>query len=453
MKSKVNNATYALILINLCVAFGLAQLSNGSLRAQFFATFGLIAISLASLLSVSRSSRFSCLSFRSVLVIASSMAVGLFFSQPLLEDDHFRYLWDGFITATTGRPYVYAPSYFFDAPAIPAQLHAALSGVNHPDLTTVYGPVWQAVFACAYWISPGALWPLKLFLLVSLIALLLLLRQQGISNRWCLVFCLHPLVVKESMNSAHPDLLIGIALLTATLLWQRTHAIAAAVLVCLAVGMKISALAVLPFFLFTPAGRLSAPTCGAVLVALSAILFPQFSANSSEGAQGLRALGEHWVFNPLIYRPIAALFGSSTARVIVAIGFCATWIAIAIIWIVGRRSGKYSATQGPPPVVPIFIAMFLFAPVVNPWYWLWILPLAVLQFSLATWVGASVSLLAYTHLLDALRNQSLISTFVVPFWATTLQIAALCGAMLITYTQYRRAHALTATNHAFALRL
>ena len=38
---------------------------------------------------------------------------------PILEDDHFRFLWDGWMTVTQGTPYGSVPSDWFDSSAVP----------------------------------------------------------------------------------------------------------------------------------------------------------------------------------------------------------------------------------------------------------------------------------------------------------------------------------------------
>jgi hypothetical protein len=232
------------------------------------------------------------------------------------------------------------------------------------------------------------------------------------------------------MISAHPDLLIGASFLWASLLWQRGKHTPAALVVCLAIGMKLSALIALPFFLFTREGKISLRICGAVSLGLALALSPQLAAFFAADTQGLTALGGQWVFNPLLFRPLSALMGDSAARVFIAIVFCIAWCVIAVRWYVTKGDA--------PPIVPVFIALLLLSPVVNAWYWLWILPLALPRFSLVTWVGASVSLCAYAHILSTLSRGHAASDFVVPLWSTTLQLVGLFAALALMVKQRQR---------------
>ena len=113
----------------------------------------------------------------------------LFASEPILEDDYLRYLWDGAVSAHAMNPYDVAPRTVIDAgPAHPLSGLAADSGpvlrrINHPQLPTIYPPVAQAAFAFAHWISPWSLTAWRSVLMLcdaaTLLALLGLLKETG----------------------------------------------------------------------------------------------------------------------------------------------------------------------------------------------------------------------------------------------------------------------------------
>ena len=93
-------------------------------------------------------------------------AIG-FFAFPVLEDDIYRYLWDGRQTIVNGNPYIQAPADFFDADNLTDRFENILDGINYPYVATVYGPSSQWIFAAAYLISPGEVWPLQLILIIA----------------------------------------------------------------------------------------------------------------------------------------------------------------------------------------------------------------------------------------------------------------------------------------------
>ena len=329
-------------------------------------------------------------------------------------------------------------------------MQAALNGINNPDIPTIYGPVLQALFGLGYWMAPGQLWPLKLCLLCAEVAVLLLLGAAGVKPRWMMVLVLHPLVTKESAMTAHPDILIGAALLAAVMAWRRSLQAWAAVLAALAVAMKISAIAALFFFCVTREGRFSAKGTLAMLLTLGLLYAPLLLGESRTEGGAAAVFGEQWVFNPLLFKLGAAAVGDSAARLLSAGVFALVWLGLFGGWIVKlrrlslNRRSQNEAGQGAlrdtlpdalqdalpwAPIAATFIAMLLLSPVVNPWYWLWVLPLATLRLSCVAWTAATVSLLAYAHVALQVMAGSSITTYAVPVWATVLQLLAVGVAL------------------------
>ena len=130
-------------------------------------------------------------------------------SFPILEDDFYRYLWDARMTVELGSPYAVAPAEFFASENLSERFETILDGINYPDVKTVYGPTIQWVFALAYLISPGEVWPLQLMMGIADIAVILILLQLAKPNS-VLLYAWSPLVIKEFVISAHPDVL-GVA--------------------------------------------------------------------------------------------------------------------------------------------------------------------------------------------------------------------------------------------------
>ena len=418
-----------------CVAYA----SHGGTPDQLFGVIGLLLINSCLIAWLAVDDAFESLKTSQVLATAIALAAIGMLTQPLLEDDHFRYLWDGYITATTGKPFAHAPSHYFSDAGVPVVMQDALNGINNPDIPTIYGPVLQALFALCYWIAPAALWPLKLVLLGAQVAVVLLLRYAGVRPRWLMLLILHPLLIKESAMTAHPDILIGAALLAAVLAWRRKYEVLAAILAATAVAMKFSAVAALLFFCINRHGRLSARGCLAMLLTLG-ILYAPVLLSASGGGEGLAvaAFAGQWTFNPLVFKWVAAALGDTVARVTCMGLFALAWLILAGQWMAklrgaGRKGLNRTTTAMPPslpspPLVGVFIAMLLLSPVVNPWYWLWVLPLAMLPFSPLAWVAATASLLAYSHVLAQVMAGSSIATYAVPLWATGLQSVAVIAA-------------------------
>ena len=86
-----------------------------------------------------------------VLFAVAFRAIGVA-SFPVLEDDFYRYLWDGYRLVEFGNPYGIAPAEFFDAD-LSDRYTDLLDAINYPEVATVYGPTSQWVFALGYPVS------------------------------------------------------------------------------------------------------------------------------------------------------------------------------------------------------------------------------------------------------------------------------------------------------------
>ena len=438
-----------LTLASASTATWCVHASHDAIGGQLAAVIVLSLVNFCLIIWVAWDKAFDGLTSSQLLFTATVLGLIGMLTQPLLEDDHFRYLWDGYITATSGKPFAFAPSHYFENNAVPAVMREVLNGINNPEIPTIYGPVLQALFAFCYWISPADLRPFKGILLIATVITLLLLRSAEISPRWLLLFTLHPLVLKESAITAHPDLLIGVVLLAAVLAWQRGFEGWAAALVCVAVAMKFSAAAALPLFCINRSGRWSARGSGAIVLTLSVLYAPVLASLSGGEGRALSAFGEQWTFNPLIFKLASAWLGDGVARWVCLALFVLVWLIFFGHWVVRLRLFSHTASIGTlsttpgvaspvPPMVGVFVAMLLLSPVVNPWYWLWVLPLALLHFSVLTWAAATVSLLAYAHIGTQVLAGSLIVTYAVPLWATGLQILVITLAFALEHRQRGR---------------
>lgn len=357
--------------------------SSGNTRQQLLAVLTSAVLGAAALAWIAAQPRWAHTPLAFTLGLALLVRVVAAQASPLLEDDHHRYLLDGWRTATAADPYRLPPSAFFGDASVPHVLQEALNGINNPDIPTIYGPLLQAVFALAWWIAPGQLAPLQALLLAADMAVLWLLARHGVGARWLLAYAVHPLLLKEAMASAHPDGLLALWLLMALMAWRQGRAVAVGALLGLALGTKVSAWVVLPLLLWAPAlgdgqvrdrlhhlrwaGRVAVTAA----VTLATLYLPFWlAAQGGSDASALAVFGSHWRFNPLLFRAIEAAVPSPWARPLAAL---AAALCIAVVVLAWRRQ----AAHADPPLHLALLCLLLWSPVVNPWYWLWLLPLAV----------------------------------------------------------------------------
>ena len=335
-----------------------------------------------------------------------------------MEDDHFRYLWDGRQLGTGANPYATAPADHFGADA--EAFDAILDQINYPHVRTIYGPVAQAGFALSYWIAPGKLWPWKLIVIgcdLLLVGLVIRLSRPADGQSHCpaaaLIAGWCPLSVFETSFNAHPDI-IGVTLLVgAIVLWRKGRVHWCAALCAFAVGAKVFALLIAPFLL----GR-KGRTWVVFAAALLAVYLPFVLWGATE-FDGLRAFAADWEFNSSLHGLLAAAAGARAAQAMLAILFVAIWLYALGRW-QDSRTGMF------PPGDIIFGAFFLCAATVNPWYLLWLLPFVALRPTVIGVTAMAAISLSYV----TFDNLGLEGGFGHPQWLRPIEygLIALAGA-------------------------
>ena len=344
----------------------------------------------------------------SVIIAAGLVArLVLFASQPMLEDDYQRYLWDGAVTASGINPYVASPRSVLEAgatsqlAALAEQSGPIVRRINHPQLTTIYPPVAQAAFAIAHQLSPWNLTAWRGVLLACdgllLVLLLALLRDTNRSPLWASLYWWNPLVLKEGFNSAHMEpLVLALVMLTLWLVAKRKPVFATAAL-GLAVGTKLWPVLLLPLVLrsiLNDTRRLAATV--AVFAALMVLLaLPIVSAGLNEHS-GFLAYADSWKTNSALFPILEGAFASLmravsgadahatiAVKIMLALALAALSVALAVRPIDDTRDVLIRASI-------VIAALVLLSPAQYPWYALWLAPL------LAFWQNRAFLLLTAT---------------------------------------------------------
>lgn len=303
-------------------------------------------------------------------------------AMPILEDDWYRYLWDGYRFVTEGTPYGAAPSQFFTVENLPGRFSEIVGQINNPELPTIYGPALQYVFALAYLISPGELWGLKLIMVVidfGVIAILLRLTAV----KYVLLYAWCPLVIKEIAFTAHPDG-IGVFLLLAAFYCRLQRFYAAAVIMAgLAVAAKVFALLLVPWVLW----RLTIKYWLLFALTLAAVYAP-FVLQGSSDFFSLFVFARFWEFNAALYAVVNLFLPDTSSKVLLGLIF-GSWLLWYFVYC--QKQPAFSI----PRADWVFGLFFLISPVINAWYWLWLLPFAAIFPSVWAWTASVALLLSY----------------------------------------------------------
>ncbi len=145
-----------------------------------------------------------------IFAIGIAARLILMASQPILEDDYQRYLWDGAVVAEGLNPYLKSPeeirSRITEGPlqALKEEAGPVFKRINHKDLTTIYPPLTQAAFALAHAISPFSLTAWRGLLLLADAAtfalLLLALDALGRARVWSALYWWNPVLAQRGLQ-------------------------------------------------------------------------------------------------------------------------------------------------------------------------------------------------------------------------------------------------------------
>lgn len=308
---------------------------------------------------------------RYVIVIALVLRALLLFTPPRLSGDVHRYLWDGSTLAGGTNPYRYSPAE-----------RGAPAEINHPEIRTIYPPHALLLFVL---FRPLVVW--RLFLIACDLVALWQLRRWP---RLALLYATFPLLLIEGAWSAHVDAVAGMFLLLALL---HHSGVAAAI----AVGIKVIPIAAVPALRLR--GR-------RLLAFLATLLLPVVPfALSGPLMPGMRDYATRWIFNSPAYDLVFALverlplkdwwtvhplrvqlisdvvyrhlYPDFVTRAVLGV------VAVALIaWVTYRTDGT---KQGGSGAVSAAIGILLLcSPTIHPWYWLALVPVALVERS--TWL-------------------------------------------------------------------
>ena len=339
-----------------------------------------------------------------LLIPGILLRVIIFPAAPIQEDDFYRYLWDGGVTAEGFNPYTTAPAELLPSPFLgsesdpvpnsPLQDLAEDAGpeivgrINYPYVKTIYPPVAQAAFALSYKIKAWSLTTWRSVLLVveaiSLLLLLVLLKSFSKNPLWAAVYWWNPLVISETINAAHMDVLLLPALLATILFLQQKRPFVATLALAVATAVKLW-----PALLIAPLLHSLSGTSHKTKVILfmlfgfccALLLSPQLISAVQESAAGVRVYGESWQTNAFLFdwlvKGLYVLpFSMDTeliARLLVALSVSA--IALYPICRICKNAGlkntESSAEQFILHSLWVTAALFLLSPTGYPWYILW----------------------------------------------------------------------------------
>jgi hypothetical protein len=140
-----------------------------------------------------------------IFLVAAVLRILFVVRPPELSDDLYRYLWDGLQVLGAHNPYTDAP---INILAHSNASHHLLRVMNHPELTTIYPPAAQVIFAAGTSLG-GGFAGFKFLLaamdLATCALIVKLLSNVGLPAWRAILYAWHPLPILEIASSGHID--------------------------------------------------------------------------------------------------------------------------------------------------------------------------------------------------------------------------------------------------------
>jgi len=291
------------------------------------------------------------------LILAAVWHLQFLRKPPGPDDDIHRYVWDGRVQRLGYNPYVVVPS----DPAV-TKLHTAETrNLNNPDLPTPYPAVAQLFFRAVTKIHESTFALKTAFVLCDfaiVFVVLDVLRRENRGRHWVLAYAWNPLLAIEVAGSGHIDI-VGALLLSLSFaaLGRRWRAVAA-VAFGLAVAVKLLPIVLLPLYWKRVRVRDAVLT-----IAMITFLYLPFLNQTHAPIGSLLTYAQTWRFNDPVFGKLEQLAPPIALGVPVIVG-----LAVAAL-----LRGKSPRTSPDAFAWPMS-ASLLCAPVVYPWYLLWLLP-------------------------------------------------------------------------------
>jgi len=292
------------------------------------------------------------------LLLAAVWHVEFLRQPPGADDDIHRYVWDGRVQRLGYNPYIVVPG-----DSMLSGLHTSETRtLNNPDLASPY-PAGAELFFRAVTAIHESTFALKVaFVLCHLIIVFVLLdvlrgSQQG--EHWVLAYAWNPLLAIEVAGSGHIDIVGTLLLLLSAAALVRRWRTVAALAFGLAVSVKLLPIVLLP--LYWKRVRIRDAALAAAVVGL---LYVPFLDHGRILFGSLGTYVHSFRFND----PVFATLERITAPWVLA-GVAMLVGLVTAIW-TRRRSEESSPYAFAWPMA----AALLCAPVIYPWYLLWLLP-------------------------------------------------------------------------------
>jgi len=353
------------------------------------------------------------------LVLAALWHLPFLLTPPGADDDIHRYLWDGRVQRLGYNPYLVVPS----DPAL-AGLHTPETRtLNNPDLPSPY-PAGAELFFRAVTAIHESVFTLKVAFAVCDLAIVLvlldILRSSRQGAHWVLAYAWHPLLATEAAGSGHIDIVGALLLLVSVAALGRRWRALAALAFGLAVAVKLLPIVLLPLYWKRVRVR-----DGALAAVVAGLLYVPFFNHGRIPVGSLGTYVRSFRFNDPVFATLERVASPQlVVGLAVLVGF------LTAIWL-SRKASAWSPDAFAWPMT----ASLLCAPVVYPWYLLWLLPFvrSASTIPIIIWTVSIIPTYYVWHL------RTLGRPWIIPGWIMLLEYGsvAIAGA-IVGFRRFKR---------------
>jgi len=351
---------------------------------------------------------------RFALVATAVIGGVLVLVPPALSDDLYRYLWEGRLWLLGENPYRAPP----DDPSLASLRDALWEPINNKSLASIYPPLLQLLFAVSSSLG-GQVWTIKLFALLGLLGSVAIVARVTKRPRAALALGLNPLALSETALNGHFDFFVGGLLLAAAVSLGRRAFRSASFATCVAVGLKVVGLVLIPLFWRRPR-VLVATLCASGMLLLPMLL----SRAPADPTSGPGQFAVRWQGNDSLFAVVRMLARQAMEPEVAAlVSRLVVGITMLGITVIVARSGQRPLESARA----LIWAVLLLSPQVHPWYLGWLLPLELACSGRAGVAWSALVLAAYAPL-DRWVTEGV---WEMPLWVQSAEYLLLAVALAL----------------------
>ncbi|MHB8578565.1 MAG: glycosyltransferase 87 family protein [Ignavibacteriaceae bacterium] len=298
----------------------------------------------------------------SLIAVALILRIVLISLHPIGSDDYYRYVWDGKVLANGINPYEFAPN----DTALTKLLSSIIPArVNNPDMKTIYPPLAQLLFYVSYRIGGESYIGIKLLLflfdLMTMFGIFLIIKKLKFDYKNILIYVLSPLPVFQFFIDAHVDGFGLPLLIFAIFFYIDNKKTLSYIFIGLSICVKPLGLILLPIIFFNEKDFSERIKAVIIPVLITALMYLPFVFTGSP-FQALMQFTENWTFNGIIFDLLDSFIRDNQRTRLI----CAALLMISYLPVILSKKDF---------TIKVYLSLFLlfiFSPIVHPWYLSWL---------------------------------------------------------------------------------